>query len=96
MLQSLNVSKCFTYKRQFELKPCQNLSEFAMKVATLERIRREKNRDAARFRSAFFARGNQPLYFGWMTIPVNKELSNNNAKKIKISYFWIKLLLCIW
>ncbi len=31
-----------------------------MKVATLERIRREKNRDAARFRSAFFARGNQP------------------------------------
>jgi hypothetical protein len=37
------------------------VSEFAMKVATLERIRREKNRDAARFRSAFFARGNQPL-----------------------------------
>jgi hypothetical protein len=37
------------------------LSEFAMKVATLERIRHEKNRDAARFRSAFFARGNQPL-----------------------------------
>ena len=32
-----------------------------MKVATLERIRREKNRDAERFRSAFFARGNQPL-----------------------------------
>ncbi len=32
-----------------------------MKVATLERIRHEKNRDAARFRSAFFARGNQPL-----------------------------------
>jgi hypothetical protein len=31
-----------------------------MKVATLERIRREKNRDARRFRSAFFARGNQP------------------------------------
>jgi len=48
-------------KRQFELKPWQNLSEFAMKVATLERIRREKNRDAARFRLAFFARGNQPL-----------------------------------
>jgi hypothetical protein len=32
-----------------------------MKVATLERIRNEKNRDAARYRSTFFARGNQPL-----------------------------------
>ena len=30
-------------------------------VATLERIRHEKNRDAGRFRLAFFARGNQPL-----------------------------------
>jgi hypothetical protein len=61
---SLNVdfSKCYILnKRQFELKPWQNLSEFAMTVAILERIRREKNRDAELFRSAFFARGNQPL-----------------------------------
>jgi hypothetical protein len=45
-------------------------------VATIERIRHEKNRDAGRFRLAFFARGNQPEATQKVMISINAILPN--------------------
>jgi hypothetical protein len=49
-------------------------SEFAMKVATLKQIRHEKNRNAGRFRSTFFARGNQPLVLSMHIGPIKRQI----------------------
>ncbi len=51
-------------------------------MATLKRIRHEKNRDAERFRSAFFARGNQPL-----TFLLNLERNFAKCKRFIYSFF---------